>query len=109
MREVGLVLASGLVVWGASGMACRMRLGRRVDGLLAAATLATLQVVATVLFAGLVLGRLSPWVLLGCTVVVSGPLVWANRAEVGIARWRTVLRDVSVGRLLGLARDHLWP
>jgi hypothetical protein len=108
MREVGLVLASGLVVWGASGMACRMRLGRRVDGLLAAATLATLQVVATVLFAGLVLGRLSPWVLLGCTVVVSGPLVWANRAEVGIARWRTVLPDVSVGPLWRLARDHPW-
>jgi hypothetical protein len=108
MREVGLVLASGLVVWGALGVACRLRLGRRVDVLLAAATLATLQVVVTVLFAGLVIGRLSPWVLLGCTVVVSGPLVWLFRADRVVTGWVGAVRGVRVGGLWRVVRAHLW-
>ena len=53
---------------------------------LATATLATLQVVLTVLFAGLVVRNLSAWTLLGTTVVVSAPVAWFTRDDVHPAR-----------------------
>jgi hypothetical protein len=108
MRVVGLVLATGLVSRGAFGLACRLRLGRRVDVLLAGATLATFQVVVTVLFAGLVVRRLSPWVLSGSALAVSGPLVWLTRHELRPGQWVHAIRQLRVRRIWMVVRGHPW-
>ena len=108
MRQLGLAVATGFALLGAAGIAVRLRLGRRVDTLLAAATLATLQVVVTVLFAGLVVRRLSPWVLLVSTVVIGGPSIWLTRHELRPANWIATLRRVRVRRAWSAARRHPW-
>ncbi|MEY2433757.1 MAG: hypothetical protein QOC92_3482, partial [Acidimicrobiaceae bacterium] len=108
MRDVALMVATALILWGAAGVACRLRLGRRIDTLLATATLATLQVVASVLIAGLVVRRLTPAVLFAMTIVVSGSIVWLTRDEMIPARLVRVARRLRVRSLWTTARTYPW-
>lgn len=107
MRVVALVVATGLVVWGAAGAAIRLRLGRRVDTVLATATVVTLQVVVSVLLAGLVIRRLSPGALFAISALVSGPIVWLTREDVsprGVVQFARRFRS-----LFEVVRAHPWP
>src|SRR5437867_3381673 len=102
MRHLGLAVATGLALLGAAGIAVRLRLGRRVDTLLAAATLATLQVVVTVLFAGLVVRRLPTLVTAGRITSVAYAL-WSNIFPANgavVTTWLAVFTHSSVGLAL---------
>jgi hypothetical protein len=79
------VLANALVLTGAALAVGELRLGGALDRVIAFFTLAFAQIVATLLFAGVVLRRLEPGVVLGLNVAVAAVLLGLRIRRTGLA------------------------